>query len=435
MKVFLACCALLATLWPLQSAQAECPAADAAWRSGRLTATARQARRCLRERPDDPGALFALSRVQSARGAHDRALRTLERALDEHPEDRDLRLWKARVLYWAGEYDRAWEVVRLLPYTAPEDSETARLRASLAFARGDWEKARYGYRLVWAAGGTDAVVRRNHGLANLAMGEQDFAMEDFVALANRGDRHGLGLARSHASWRASLQPGWISTEGDGTGWLASAALSHRADDGALWLGGRVERRVRHFASEPAVDTWFETQASWRGPGGLLLEGAAGGSPRADYSPVGAVWLEPGWAPGGVGMELRVRLWQMWFSESVASVVSPAVLLYLGPVDLYGRSYHTWDGQAEPGLFWLARLGLRPADRWQLSVLGGIGDRADYLLPRQVTVEQSWVTGGGLLYDLSARASLQLDGRFRHEQSAGVHYEELRLDLGINWYFQ
>ena len=424
----------LALLIPAGVARADCPAADTAWRLGRRAATAHQARRCLTDSPDDPGALFALSRAQSARGAYTRSLRTLERALERYPEDVDLRLWKARVLYWSGLYEEAWKVVHTLPYSTPAEEETARLRAAVAFARGDWERAQYGFTLVEGTGNAEPVIRRNRGLSSLEMGEDDQALEDFHALASTGDADGLALARSLARWRIELQPGWAASDDGEGGWQARGGAAHRIDGQDLWLGVSAERRVRSFDGVPASDTWLQTHGSWQREGGLLLDGAIGATPRPDFTPTAAAWLEPGWSFGRMGLELRVRAWQMWFSDSTASVISPAAVLYLGPVDLYARSYHSWDGDEQPGLSGLLRVGLAPAPRLHISVLGGLGNRADYLTPLAGSLEQSWVAGGGVRLDLNVRHSVRLDGRVRRESTTGEELTTVDVRLGSSWTF-
>jgi len=378
--------------------------------------------------------MLSLARPQAVRGRSGRALATLDRALASYPEDRDLRLWKARVLYWSGELDEAWALVRLLPYTGAENEETARLRADLAFARGDWDQAQYGYQLVWGAGGTEAKIRRNHALSSLAMGDEDTARYNFAGMAGRGDPEGLALLRRHSRWRASLEPSVVTGVAGEGGWQLSGSLDHRLEGRELWLGGRVEQRQRWFDGVPAADTWLEGHGSWAHASGLLIAGSAGATPLPDFAPVAGAWVEPGWSIRPLGLELKARAWQLWFSESRATVLSPAALLELGPFSLYARGYYTLDDRDEPGLSALGRVGVSPVARLHLHALGGLGNRADYLQPRELGVQASWVVGGGVSIDLSPYHSVTLDGLQRHEQTATEARDEVQLTLGSRWAF-
>lgn len=365
---------------------ATCPQADALLEQGQPLQAEQVARTCLADAPDDPGVLGPLARALSAQHRIPDALALVDDALARHPQDGDLQLLRLRLLAWSGDLDAAWAGVSSLPQATRQGQDGQDLVADLERWRAH-EAARRARYQAWTQGGASYVVDRPWGLNG------------------------------------------------------SLGLTARAWSG-LTLGTDATWRRRDFGAGPLDDVFVQGTATWAHGPGFLLDGAAGGTPNADFMPLFSAWVEPGWSLAR-GLEIRARYWRMQHADGGTDLVSPAVVLYTRPATFTLRSYHGVDATGVTGSSVHGRVafsfvvphpssaprGGRLASSWDAWVGGGAGNRADFLTIVDPTTDRFWTAVAGLGWNPSEMDRVVLEATWRNEESGDQVWRELDLQLG------
>lgn len=373
----------------------------------------------------------------------------VEEALELAPNDRDLGMWRLRLLGWSGRHEEARAALETLEreVAAPGvdeaggagepggDRELARLRGELALWRGDQEEAGAAFATYLERWPEDREIRL--ALAKLRLGDGDVAaarptLEELCADGEAEACSALrGIDRSGFVLR--LQAGPISSSGEGSGWRGRLGVEAPLREGlSLRAGAELQQRTYGgvTARDPSVDLGGTARVlSW-----LSLDVGGGLSIDPTFSPDWNAHVEAIFDLGE-HFTLHARYWRIEFAAAGVDVLSPAIG-YEGPFFwLSARLWRSFD-PAGDGLAGLLQGGLPLVADLDLSLGIGGGDKADYLILRDVAVgaERHVVGLVGLawtpLYELQFRVDYIGRREWRGDDSLLRH--ELLFGVARRW---
>jgi YaiO family outer membrane protein len=361
----------------------------------------------------------------------------VDEARSRHPEDLDLVLLRLRLLAWAGRREEAWEGLAALPVERLEDPEILRFSADLAAWRGDDAEALRRYRLLLDRLPNDAGLRlalaRVLERSAAALPPEASARRLAEALAALDEACALSYAPALAErdafkarhWRFDLfaQAGWsfILDRADGQ----SGFLSARARVRPTWiLGAEALHRRRDFGGGPLNDTLLSATLAHATRSGFVLDASAGATPDADFLPRLNLWVEPGWL-SDVGVDARLRLWRMQYTDKGSSLLSPVLTFTTSPLSFTLRYFLSLDDTGERGDALLVRVLVAGEDRSAWVGVAG-GDRADYLNALNANTDQFLSFFGGLGLSPNPRDAWRIDLSWRREVADAQIWRELEL---------
>jgi tetratricopeptide (TPR) repeat protein len=423
------------------AALAACPDARVLRLSGDFATAVQTGQTCLADQPGDVATRLELARSLAALERYAEALGQLDAVLQVRPEDSAVHLLRSRVLAWSGRLEAGWTVLESLPVSTFEDPEAARFRADLAFWRHDWLTAIAAYDRVVAETPDARPARRNRAIARWRSGDVERARRELRRLcappASDPDACAVieDLRETAIRFEVLIQPGIEGVQGGAAGGSLRTRLEAR-----VWrqvrLGTMIYALNRTFGEGTdkiaGTDLQWEFFGSFRLPVGFLFHAALGFSGDPVFSPNWNLKVESGWA-FGFGLEVRAMYWRIHFAQGGAHVVSPAVSQYVGPVFLSVRYYLSFDDDRGPGHAVVGRVRWTFVPRWSVSVVGGGGDRSDYLDARREELDSFWLLGAGIAWEPISAIRVGLDYEFRGER-AGEQRRRSHLFL-LGWRFR
>ncbi len=426
---------VLSLLVPRLAVAEDCAASRELRWAGDAAAAEPVARACLERAPGDPDAALELAAVLAALERYPEGLEVVESVLAAHPEHTLAAVLKARLLAWSGDPDAADAILAGLPPAAFEDPETARFRADVALWREDWAAAAEAYARLLPSTLADPVVARNRAIARWRAGDPTGGRAELVRLCTEGgDRLACGALHEHtrAAWRleATVDLAYEAVHETKDGLRLGAAFSGRPLP-RLTLGTSIAAISRGFGDATTGTRWTDVRwAAFLGMSlapGFVLEAEAGLNPTATFSPRWTVAVEPGWE-FPFGLQIRVRLRRLTFVDAVATVVSPDVRVYVGPLFLDLRYSLSLDAERGPGHGFVGRASFTLPRGLTANVVGGGGDRADSLDSRLPEADAFGLVGGGVGWDVPAGPRIAVEYVFRLESDEVVSRRSHRIGL-------
>jgi YaiO family outer membrane protein len=197
--------------------------------------------------------------------------------------------------------------------------------------------------------------------------------------------------------------------------------------GSSRAGGEIEAETRQGGV--VTDVLFQATGAWDPGRHLVLAGAAGGTPAADFFPSLTAWIEPAWRflPGSTA---GLRVWWMDATDASTLVLSPLVDAQVGPWLLRARSWHSPSADAAWHHFGLLRLGRDLPSGFWVEAGAGAGNGVDYLVLRPSIPDRSWLVLVDGAWAATPLFRLRLATAWRQETAGGLAYRELRVTAGV-----
>ncbi|MFP4598141.1 MAG: tetratricopeptide repeat protein [Persicimonas sp.] len=395
------------------------------------------ARECIEEQDKNADAYVELSRALAAQDDHDEAMQWAERALEVYPERDSLKLLKARLLAWTGRADEALELIESLPEEVYEHSSAMRLRADVLLWNERYDKAVIWYDRYDEQDPDNPLVLFKRGLAYRGMGEHARAVDDMdksCEIAPQATEACEALEdfaqSSFPKVYANLHYGYSRVVERLDGWTLRGEVGSDITEN-LTVMGNTEWLNRPFGDERQADWRFNTVGAYQFDAGPYAKTGGGFTPDATFSPQWNAFVEPGWT--FEDFKAGLRFWHVQFPDVPVEVLNPNFEVYLKPWMFEFRYFMALENGGDQ----LYHSGFARAfyfftNLTQFYVGGGLGDKSDFLEPREVDAQSHWLVTAGFRYMLNRNHRLMISVIQRTDQADVETYDQMETLVGYEF---
>lgn len=369
----------------------------------RFSEAEKTARDCIAEQPENADAYVELARSLAARERHTEALDWADKALAKYSDSADLKLLKARLLAWTDRADEARALLDGLPQQVYDRPDAMRLRGDVHLWGEEYTQAVKWYNRYDQSDPDNPIVLYKRAMAYKGMGRNSQALADLrksceiaPEATNACEARDSFAETAYPKLYTNVFYGYSRVINRLDGWRLRGAVGSELNKN-LTLMGTWEWMHRPFFDERQADWRFNGYGYYEFDSGLNFKAGAGFSPNPVFSPEWNAFAEPGWK--FEHFKVSARFWQIQFPSEPNQVLNPNVELYFKPFMLEARYFLTF-GEDQlshsaflRGFYFITNL-------TQVYVGGGLGDKSDYLEPRDVNADSHWLVTAGFRYMLT-----------------------------------
>jgi YaiO family outer membrane protein len=378
------------------------------------------ARKCIEDQPENADAYVELARSLAARERHQEALDWANKALTKYSDSADLKLLKARLLAWTDRAEEAQELLGELPQQVYDRPDAMRLRGDVLLWGEQYTQAVKWYNRYDQKDPDNPIVLYKRAMAYKGMGRNSQALADLRKSCEIAPE-ATNACKARDSFAESAYPklytnvfyGYSRVVNRLDGWRLRGAVGSELNEN-LTLMGTWEWMHRPFFDEREADWRFNGYGYYEFDMGLNFKGGGGFSPSPVFSPEWNAFVEPGWK--FEHFKVSARFWHIQFPSEPNEVLNPNVELYFKPFMLEARYFLTFseDDLSHSaflrGFYFITNL-------TQVYVGGGLGDKSDYLEPRDLNADSHWLVTAGFRYMLTPNHRFMISVTQRNDQDS------------------
>ncbi len=396
------------------------------------------ARQCTKTEVGNADAWVELARALAARNKPEEALQWVNKALTKYSDDVDLKLLKARLLAWTGHADDALALLGKLPAKVYQRPEAMRLRGDVLLWSNHFEDAVKWYNRYDQVDHDNPIVLFKRAMAYRGMGQNSKALADLRKSCDIAPK-ATNACKARDSFAQMAYPklyanvfyGYSRVVQRLDGWRVRGAVGSEVNKN-ITLMGTWEWMHRPFFDHRDADWRFNGYGAYQFSDiGLDLKVGGGFSPNATFSPQWNGFVEPGWE--FKYFKLSARYWHIQFPGEPNEVINPNLELYFKPFMFEFRYFMTFapdqNGIAQSGF---GRMFYFFTNLTQFYVGGGLGDKSDYLEPRNINAQSHWLVTLGFRYMLTPNHRLMISVTQRNDQANWQTYDQTEALVGYEF---